>query len=342
MAGLQYPLVDDPDLLRQHVIFQAYKVTPPEVQTSGSFVSNLLTSIDFTGDETSRFAAARRTTQSAATARFTPLKVRPIPGESVKLHMQIPYLVDDNMSYDNTTALAISGAAALGSMNAGTGALNALYEGVVSMGDSVLDLFRNQGGDAARLAVSRASKFVPFDGIRNALRLATRVTVNPNIRTTFNGVAVREFRFSFKFIPKSAQESFQVKQIIKFFRKHAYPETIELGGVNAGYRYPNMFKIKLKSGSGGVFKNIGSPIKMSFLRNVQTVYNPTQQTFHKDGSPVEIDMNMGFTEYKTLDKSDVLNEDNESFYDMTNKRPTFSDATTKEESRNFSAGGGRI
>ena len=65
---------------------------------------------------------------------------------------------------------------------------------------------------------------------------------------------------------------------------------------------------------------------MSFLRSVRTSYNPTLHTFHADGSPSEIDLNLAFTEYKTLDRSDVLNEDDESFYDMTNKRPKFSRA----------------
>ena len=334
MAGLQYPLVDDPDILRQHIIFQAYKVTPPGAQISGSFLANVFTSLDFTESEAVREQAIGDISFKNTDAKLSPLKTKPIPGESVKLHMQVPFEVADGFQYDNTSQLGIAGAATLGAMNAGMGTMAALQEGISSMGQSVLDLFEGRTGDAARLAISRASQFIPVDGIRNAVRLATRVTVNPNVRTTFNGVTVREFAFSFKFIPKSAQESRQVKSIIKFFRKHAYPETIEIGGVRAGYRYPNMFKIKLKSGIGGMFKNIGTPIKMSFLRSVRTSYNPTLQTFHADGSPSEIDLNLAFTEYKTLDRSDVLNEDNESFYDMINKRPTFK---SREEAAPFRA-----
>ena len=77
----------------------------------------------------------------------------------------------------------------------------------------------------------------------------------------------------------------------------------------------NMFKIKLKTQVGGTFKNVGTPIKYCYLRNISTVYNPTSPVLHPDGAPNEIDLNLSFTEYKTLSRQDIVNEDNDAAFD---------------------------
>ena len=144
--------------------------------------------------------------------------------------------------------------------------------------------------------------------------------MNPNIRTNFNGVSVREFTFNFKFIPCSPQESLAVKSIIQFFRFHAYPEEIGSGGsFSVALEYPNMFKIQLLSQSGNnTFKNIGTPIKLSYLKGISTTYNATSPVLHDDGSPTEVDMNLTFVEYKAQTRKDIINENSDTFYHFEN------------------------
>ena len=55
------------------------------------------------------------------------------------------------------------------------------------------------------------------------------VTVNPNTRSLFKNVAIREFAFQFKFIAKSKKEADEVRKIIKFFRTELYPEALTVG-----------------------------------------------------------------------------------------------------------------
>ena len=62
------------------------------------------------------------------------------------------------------------------------------------------------------------------------------MTTNPNTRSLFKSVSLREFTFQFKFIPLSEQEHDHVISIIKFFRTELYPEdiTVDVGGVPDG------------------------------------------------------------------------------------------------------------
>ena len=80
-----------------------------------------------------------------------------------------------------------------------------------------------------------------------------------------------------------------------------------------------MFKIKLKTQVGGTFKNVGTPIKYSYLRTISTTYNPTSAVLHPDGAPNEIDLSLNFTEYKPLSRHDVKVEDNDDAFDQERK-----------------------
>ena len=53
---------------------------------------------------------------------------------------------------------------------------------------------------------------------------------------------------------------------------------------------------------------------MCYCTAVNANYNPTSQVLHADGSPIKIDLSLSFTEYKPLSRKDVINEDNDIFY----------------------------
>ena len=72
------------------------------------------------------------------------------------------------------------------------------------------------------------SKYLGGEGTALAVKQASGVTLNPNTRSLFKSVALREFAFQFKFIPLSKQEHDTVIKIINFFRQNLYPENIKL------------------------------------------------------------------------------------------------------------------
>ena len=362
MPGLKYPLREEDKFLQSKIVFSIFEVDPPEFQNGTRIVqglqdtwkavagSKIIRNLDeFTqplqdlatgnnsreggdlpGDgltDAERGAAAGNFNPSQEPAVVSSMKVTPITGGNVALYLPIAYQVNESLNYDNVN-LNASGAATAAGLNAGSDVVSSAARGIIESFENIGAFFdEGTGGIAARLAAERLARspagFLVPEGIRNSIGLVGRVTVNPNIRTAFRGVNIREFSFQFKFLPKSAEESLEVKKIIRLLRRHAFPKEIRPGGIPIGYKYPDLFKIRLLSGKEGEFKNVGTPIKMAQLRNISTVYNPTTTALHPDGSPTEIDVTLGFMEYKTISRDDIDNEDDDMFYEYYGKNPEF-------------------
>jgi hypothetical protein len=230
-------------------------------------------------------------------------------GNMVKLYLPIALTQADGLSYAQPE-LGPFGAGAAAAMGQGKGILETLGEaaekGFSNMADMVAG---NLQGAAAGLALQRTAAAMNAT-TGNAASLAFGVTVNPNARTVFKGVNIREFAFQFKFIPKSSLEAKEVEKIIKRFRSYAYPDTINIAGVNAGYKYPHMFELDLfYENEAGVKKRVGTKMKKCHLKAISTNYNSSSMAFHPDGYPVEIDLSLSFVEERTLNRDDILYED---------------------------------
>lgn len=303
----KYPL-EKSDQYKSRITFQAIKVIPPEISIR---VKTANTVAEDGSEQTNKSFSGLSASQSN-------LKVNEIAGEKADLYLPLSFQVNDGFDYASAS-LGLGGAAAAAAMNSGGSLASSVMESLKSGAQSVFDLFKT--GSVGRVAAVRGSQAVPLipDAIKSAIAITARVTMNPNIRTQFNGVSVREFNFTFKFLPKSPQESSEVSRIVKFFRFHAYPVEIPYGQpYSIAFDYPNMFKVRLLSEVGGMFKNIGTPLKLCYLKTVSTTYNPTSSVLHPDGSPTEVDLTLTFTEYKPLSRYDVVNEDNDSFYNFEN------------------------
>ena len=230
-------------------------------------------------------------------------KPRQIVDTEVLLYLPQGLQFRDNVTYENTDVGA-TGAAVAG----GASILGSMADGV---GSFVQGLTGSSADGLAKLATVRmaaaAGKF--SDEVTAGLKLQTGVTTNPNQRSLFKQVNMREFQFNFKMVARSRQESEQVKSIVNFFRSELYPEDIPVtvGGqeISLGYKFPNKFNIEFEYDG----KTIAHKIKPCFLRSVDTTYNASQMAFHEDGEFLEVDMNLNFTETVTLSKKDILEKD---------------------------------
>ena len=185
-------------------------------------------------------------------------------------------------------------------------AVNALKNSDIA---SIIDVFKNNSlqKTAGAFAAQRAAQFLGSPGVAGAIARGTQVQVNPNTRSLFRSVNIREFAFTFKMIATSKDEAKEINAIIQFFRKELYPEEIKLGtddGLNASfaYRMPNMFGIKM------LYKdahNLATRIKPCYLRNFTAVYNPGGMGIHSDGNFIETDITMSFVEHTTLSRADI-------------------------------------
>ena len=223
----------------------------------------------------------------------------------IQLYLPISFQQNDSFSIAGTE-LGILGAGILaGTSNTGS-LMSGIGQGISSGFGSIIDMAtNNMSGLQAATVMSRLARKLPEE-VGSAFNIAAGVTVNPNLRSTFKGVNIREYAFQFKFLPKSDIEANEVEQIIRLFREYAYPEVISLGGVAAGYRFPDLFKIDVRVQMGeGRDTIVGNKIKNCYLRSVSTNYNPTSMTFHTDGKPVEIDLSLNFVEETTLSRKDI-------------------------------------
>lgn len=308
---LEYP-INKEDQYDTKIVFQAVGIDPPGLNALG--VANAAKSV-VGGPPNTR-------NSGSSTSIGNNLRFFNLGGERADLYVPLGgYAVSDGFQYAQSE-LGLAGAGMASALNKGQSIGASVMKGVSEAGQSIVDAFNIVKGDAAigRIAALRAAQMIPNEGMRNAASITTRATMNPNVRTNFNGVNVREFAFQFKFIPCSPEEALAVKSIVKFFRFHSYPEEISsFGSFSVGFKYPNMFKIRLLSNAGGKhFKNIGTPIKLCYCKSVATTYNGTSPVLHTDGSPTEIDLTLNFTEYKAQTRKDIENEDNDSFYHFEN------------------------
>jgi hypothetical protein len=319
----KYP-IEKSDQYKSRITFQAIKVIPPEVTIR---VKTANTVAEDGSEQTNKSFGGIGASPAS-------LKVNEIAGEKADLYLPLSFQVNDGFDYASAS-LGLGGAATAAAMNSGGSIASGVMESLKSGAQSVFDLFKT--GAVSRVAAVRGSQAIPLipDAVKSAIAITARVTMNPNIRTQFNGVSVREFNFTFKFLPKSQPESREVSRIVKFFRFHSYPVEMPYGQpYSIAFDYPNMFKVRLLSEVGGMFKNIGTPIKLCYLKTVSTTYNPTSSVLHPDGSPTEIDLTLTFTEYKPLSRYDVVNEDNDSFYNFENA-PSSSTGQTNRGGNDF-------
>ena len=224
----------------------------------------------------------------------------------IQLYLPISFQQTDGFQIAGTDLGILGASVFAGTANTGS-IIKGVGEGISSGFGSIIDLANNNvnGLNAATVVSRLATKFAPTE-VANAFNIAAGVTVNPNTRSTFRGVNLREYTFQFKFLPKTQKEAKDVEKIINLFRTFAYPEAIELGGVAAGYKFPDLFKIDIRVQMGeGRDTIVGNKLKHCYLRSIGTNYNPTSMTFHTDGRPVEIDLSLSFQEETTLSRKDI-------------------------------------
>lgn len=256
-------------------------------------------------------------------SKFSDREVRPrenVP--SIQLYLPVAFQQNDSFSIPGTE-LGLLGAGTLAGMNSGSGLLKSTMDQFSQGLGSIFDMMKGEmnSSNAAVVTARLANKLAPSE-VAAAFSLAAGVTVNPNVRSIFKGVNLREYSFQFKFLPKSRKEAEIVEKIINTFRTYSYPEVIDMGPLAAGYKYPDLFAISVyveqedevvKSDEEGNEytetvtrrKRVGNRMKNCYLRSVSTNYNSSSMAFHPDGRPVEIDLSLNFVEEETISRRDV-------------------------------------
>jgi len=125
---------------------------------------------------------------------------------------------------------------------------------------------------------------------------------NPQQQLMFEGIDFRTYQMSFTFTPYSAQESENIKKIIKTFREYAAPTIV---GAAAGFFFnpPGMFDVSFLF-NGKTNENLNK-IKKSVIESIDVNYTPNGWAAHENGAPVQTTLTMSFKEMFLVDRIQI-------------------------------------
>jgi len=130
---------------------------------------------------------------------------------------------------------------------------------------------------------------------------------NPYLEVMFQAPNLREFTYSFTFMPRSADEQEEVRGIIKTFRFHMAPEI--RGEANRFMTLPSEFDIHyMYMDEQGISKQntFYNKIATCVLKDCKVNYTPDSKVAsHSDGSSVKIQLDLSFQEVEMITKDHV-------------------------------------
>ena len=329
---LKFPL-EDQNKYKAKIFFQKHQSTPLDLTKTAGLASTLaaagLDALKFggkvglqiadglflPGDQIQSFPRKQINTAKQRGPSAEPSSKRleteaGLPGSCV-MYLPQQILISDGVNL-NETSLGIFGGIVERALQGGGSIAGAFTQALGEAGSAVTDVVTgNVDPDIFAIAAGRLSQVQPTTNA--AIRSATAVTPNPNLRVIFEGVTLRKFNVAFEMMPKSPRETEAAKNVIKYFRSGMIPESIRAGGISAGFRTPSKFEIKM-SYDGEVNEDgelisgtrLATKFKKCFLQNVNVTYNGQNMAFLPDGNFQRYEITLEFIEEQTIDKQDVI------------------------------------
>lgn len=173
--------------------------------------------------------------------------------------------------------------------------------GDVSGGASAIDKIKDADtGKLSKAFIGDALR--QSQAAKNLTALTANEVANPFSYQIFNGVQHRSFKYAFKMVAKSPQESKHIKTICDLFLYWSLPGRTEDDATFL--EIPCQWKIEYKKFDKDLeFYEIP---RSCFLTDVSVNYNnDAQNALHLDGAPIAVDLELSFVEIEPLfrDKS---------------------------------------
>ena len=202
---------------------------------------------------------------------------------------------------------------ALGTITNKESALKGLYESGAAAIKLAADAAK-VGTTQKMLQVFMASKAVQqvlqTEGGGSALSRATGAVFNENIELLFSGVSLRpEFLFQFDMVPRSENESLEVKNIIRLFKTEmAARKGLDSGDASGLFlKSPSVFRLQYMS--GGQPHPYLNTFKICALTGTTVSYtgSGTYATY-SDATPVHMNMTLQFQELTPIYHEDYVDQ----------------------------------
>jgi hypothetical protein len=135
------------------------------------------------------------------------------------------------------------------------------------------------------------------DALTTGVNLTTGMIPNPNLAVGFNNVPLRSYTFSWRFAPRSVDESQTVADIIFNLKQRMHPLKD-----NFALRYPDYCNVELFNGA---MKEV-LMFKTSVVTDMRVNYAPSGIPSFFAGSqmPTEIDVSLSFNEIEVFTRDD--------------------------------------
>jgi len=199
------------------------------------------------------------------------------------------------IEYDNMALGAIGGTAA---------SVKEVFENPENIVGNVLAGAQVFATTVARSAGAAAGDLVGRgDQVRALSELGIGAAANPNIAVLFKGVSIREHTFSWRFIPRSIEESLTLKTMLAQLKRDSLPKKAINGASNFLLAYPDIAYVFIKGPSSPIitFNPNGN-----FITNIDITYNGDNNAFFKDtNEPVDIGLRITFRERSILTSEDI-------------------------------------
>ena len=223
--------------------------------------------------------------------------------------LPIPSTIQDGnaVQYNDDQLNSITAAAAAGASNLMRGAAKAglnvdkqienFKKSMTSaLEQSGLDLGNTQNLITNYLAGQAVGLFGGNITVQQLLARQQGEIFNPNMELLFNGPTLRAFKFSFKMMPRNRDESDQVKNIIRTFKKGMSPKTNQS---NTFLRTPNVFELRYRQGR--TEHRFLNKFKQCFLQDISVNYTGEgNYATYDDGTPISMIMDLTFKELEPI------------------------------------------
>src|SRR6056300_745084 len=140
---------------------------------------------------------------------------------------------------------------------------------------------------------------VGVTGAKAAMEITQGKVTNNRTEMKFESIDRRSFSFTFKMLPKDAQEARSIEEIVTLFRYHSMPEFEGSNALGRTMIIPSTFNIQYMGTSA--IHYIGE----CALESVNVKYGGERPQFFRDGQPVETELTLQFKELDLITKEEV-------------------------------------
>jgi len=194
-------------------------------------------------------------------------------------------------------------------------ALN-VYDNFTSSGDSMksaMDSIKRIGTESLPTALtlmlqSTLGALPGLGGLREARGITTGEIISDRLELAFKGINKRKFQYTFKMLPKSAEESEEIRNIVYMFKRNMLPEFV--GSTGRKMVVPNTFDIQYmyNGNTNDYLHKIGTCVlenmTVSYGGDKYRTYSPTD-----DGAPpVETTITLAFKEMDLITRERIVEE----------------------------------